>query len=188
MKNNIKTFFRVACILIIASLLLFQVYIAVIKKEGSSPLPPLFGNFPANRMLLEKQGPKNDFSFAVIGDTRSHGIFETIAEELRAMPLDFAVLLGDCTFVGTEEAHQYFRAIVVKVGKDFISERIIPCSEVHDYEDYIEDFVITEAWPWMTRNSTLVYLLDLACVVLLSMLLKPFAMGILKRLRRTSGV
>jgi hypothetical protein len=82
----------------------------VVQREGHSPLPARFGNFPANRAALEGQTEKDAFAFAVVGDTKSVGTFERIAEDLKRRPLDFAVLLGDCSYDGTEEKHRYFRA------------------------------------------------------------------------------
>jgi hypothetical protein len=101
---------RVAVLTVAAAVLALQGYALVVQREGASPLPPLFGNFPANRAHLEQKGQKADFSFAVIGDTMSYGTFERIAEDLSRMDLDFAVLLGDCTFEGTEDEHRYLRA------------------------------------------------------------------------------
>jgi hypothetical protein len=88
----------------------FEIYVVMIQKKGELPLPPLFGNFPGIREVLEKSPQKSEFVFAVIGDTLSLGTFEKISERLRALPLDFAVLLGDCTYKGTEFHHRYFRA------------------------------------------------------------------------------
>jgi predicted phosphodiesterase len=109
-----KTFMRLTCIFIIASLLVIQVLARFVHEEAYSPLPPLFGNFPANRAILEKQIPKKEFSFAVIGDTRGYGGYETIAKKLSTMPVDFLVNLGDCTTHPTPESHQYFRAELAK--------------------------------------------------------------------------
>lgn len=106
----VKTVIGIGCMLVPAFILLFQAYALVIHEEGSSPLPPLFGNFQANRAFLEEQAPKEEFTFAVIGDTRGYGTFEKIVNELRMMPLDFAVNLGDCTTSPTVESHNYLRA------------------------------------------------------------------------------
>ena len=73
------------------------------------PLPPLFGNFKEVRATLTNVPRKDEFCFAVVGDIRgASGIFETIVEELHETPVDFAVLLGDCS-KGTEACHRYFR-------------------------------------------------------------------------------
>lgn len=82
----------------------------MVQKEGDSPLPPLFGNFPSTRAILENAPPKKEFTFAVVGDTKSVGTFESITKELRNTRFDFAVLLGNCSYGGTEEKHRYFRA------------------------------------------------------------------------------
>jgi hypothetical protein len=60
--------------------------------------------------MLEKVQDVEDFTFAVVGDTRSIGTFELFTAELRKLPLDFAVLLDDCSYGGTEDHHRYFRA------------------------------------------------------------------------------
>lgn len=88
----------------------FEAYTVVVQKEGDAPLPLLFGNFPANRAVLQDAQEKGEFAFAVVGDTKSVGTFESIAEELRETRLDFAFLLGDCSYGGTEDQHRYFRA------------------------------------------------------------------------------
>ncbi len=85
-------------------------YALVVQREAEAPLPERFGNFPRVRALLEGAAPKESFTFAVVGDTKSTGTFEKIAGELRPRDLDFAVLLGDCTYDGSEEEHGYFRA------------------------------------------------------------------------------
>jgi hypothetical protein len=86
------------------------VYVLAVQREGATPLPPRFGNFPRVRDVLAAQPPREPFAFAVLGDTKSLGTFERLAEELRRLPLDFAVLLGDCASEGTEAAHRYLRA------------------------------------------------------------------------------
>ena len=97
-------------IIVLGLIFAFEIYTVVVQKEGTLPLPPLFGNFSANRAVLEDAQKKGEFAFAVVGDTKSVGTFERISEELRKIPLDFAVLLGDCSYGGTEEKHRYFRA------------------------------------------------------------------------------
>ena len=105
-RNPIRIFVVVA----VAAVLLFQVYAYVMQREGDLPLPPLFGNFPANRAVLESAPAKDGFSFAVVGDINSTGTFERITDHLRKMPLDFAVLLGDGSYGPAEPEHQYLRA------------------------------------------------------------------------------
>jgi len=101
---------RRALAILLGLVFAFEAYTIVVQKEGDSPLPRLFGNFPANRAVLEQVREAGDFAFAVVGDTKSVGTFERISAELRKTPLDFAVLLGDCSYGGTEDKHRYFRA------------------------------------------------------------------------------
>jgi hypothetical protein len=98
----------------------FEAYTFVVRGEGDSPLPPFFGNFPANRKILEDAPVKGEFAFAVAGDTKSVGTFERIAAELRKVPLDFAVLLGDCSYDGSEVHHRYLRS-------ELPEEYALPC-------------------------------------------------------------
>jgi Predicted phosphohydrolases len=95
---------------LIFMLFVFQGHALLVQKEGDSPLPPLFGNFKKIRETLTDAPGKDEFGFAVVGDTKSVGVFERICEELRKTEIDFAVLLGDCSSTGTESAHRYFRA------------------------------------------------------------------------------
>ncbi len=88
----------------------FEIYTLSIQAEAESPLPKFFGNFADTRSKLQNEPLKNAFSFAIVGDTKSTGTFERIAEELRHTKLDFAVLLGDCSYNSTEEEHRYLRA------------------------------------------------------------------------------
>lgn len=95
---------------VIAGVLLLQVYALVIHREGDLPLPPMFGNFPAIRAILESAPAKDQFSFVVVGDINSTGTFERITDQLRKIPLEFAVLLGDGSYGPAEEEHRYLRA------------------------------------------------------------------------------
>jgi len=110
LKLIISRFLLLSAIFLILIFFVLEVYALIVQKESQEPLPPLFGNFPHIRDTLEKQGQKEEFSFAVIGDTRSVGTFERIVQELRNIKLDFAVLLGDCSYKGTEGEHNFFRA------------------------------------------------------------------------------
>lgn len=103
-------FVRLALLAAAGLLFALEGYTLVVEKEGDAPLPPRFGNFAANRARLEGEPKKGEFTFAVVGDTKSVGVFETICRELRDTPADFGILLGDCSFGGTEDRHRYFRA------------------------------------------------------------------------------
>lgn len=105
-------FFSMILTILIITLVLafaFEAYTVIVKDEGDAPVPPLFGNFPANRAALDKQQGKGDFEFAAVGDVSSIGTFERIVSELRQEPLDFVFLLGDLSHEGTEEHHRYLR-------------------------------------------------------------------------------
>lgn len=78
--------------------------------KANLPLPSTFGNFDrVVRMVTDKPNQKG-FSFTVVGDTRSVGTFERIMDVLKHEPLDFMVLLGDCTQRPTLGDHRYLRA------------------------------------------------------------------------------
>jgi hypothetical protein len=103
----ISSAWRIGCLAILAVLFAFEVYALSINYfEGGTPLPANFGNHPNVVGKLTGQEKKALFRFAVVGDTKSIGTFERIAEELRTVPLDFAVLLGDVAYDGTEAYHR----------------------------------------------------------------------------------
>ncbi|HUX02919.1 MAG: metallophosphoesterase [Phycisphaerae bacterium] len=101
---------RLAAIACVLAAIAFEGYTLAVHSEGADFLPPLFGNFPANRAVLEHSPPKDEFTFAVVGDTKSVGTFQRIVDQLRHIPLDFVVLLGDVADRPTRTAHQFLRA------------------------------------------------------------------------------
>jgi len=102
---------RIICLVVITVLFVFEGYVLCINHiEGGTPLPPNFGNHPDVIRMLTDQRQKEAFRFAVVGDTKSIGTFERIAEELRHQSLDFAVLLGDVAYNGTEAFHRWLRS------------------------------------------------------------------------------
>ena len=92
--------------------LIVEVYTFImVYTEGNAALPTTFGNFERVRGLLASDEEREEFSFAVVGDTRvGPQIFEWICERLKDEPISFMVLLGDCVRKGTEGYHRYLRA------------------------------------------------------------------------------
>jgi hypothetical protein len=137
---------------VILAVFLVEGYCLIVRPEGSAILPPKFGNFPENRASMDNRPAKDAFEFAVVGDTRSLGTFNNIVIELRKTPIDFAVLLGDCTFDGTEGSHQFFRAecareyslpfpVFYVVGNHDVSAEAFPVSRFErDYGPSIFSF------------------------------------------------
>jgi len=87
----------------------------VFYKEGGVSLPDTFGNFERVRELLANDEQREEFSFAVVGDTKGYGTlgygtFEEISEELKEQSLSFMVVLGDCVRWPTPGYHRYLRA------------------------------------------------------------------------------
>lgn len=104
---------RILRIVFIAAILVFfffQVYALIVHRRGDSRLPEKFGNFSSNRAALESAPAKDEFAFAVAGDTNSIGTFERLSKMLRKMPLDFLVLVGDASFGPTPDEHRLLRA------------------------------------------------------------------------------
>jgi len=101
----ISLLFSFALILFFEAYTLFLVY-----TECRLPLPKNFGNFERIRALLAQDKQREEFSFAVVGDTKGRGTFEKIVEKLKKEPLSFMVLLGDCVRKGSPGCHRYLRA------------------------------------------------------------------------------
>jgi predicted phosphodiesterase len=101
---------KVVLVTLLIGFMAFEGYVVLVQRHGDLPLPPLFGNFEKVRTTLQAAPPKEEFSFAVLGDPRGgNGIFEEIVKKLRVASPDFVVLLGDCS-KATEGRHRYFRA------------------------------------------------------------------------------
>ncbi len=109
-RQKILATFRIATAALLILFFALEIFTIIIRNEGERLLPPLFGNFSSNRAVLEKVSEPGDFTFAVVGDTRSFGTFENVVEELRRIPLDFGILLGDFSMKPTEADHRYFRS------------------------------------------------------------------------------
>lgn len=148
-------FLEVVAILVFVVVVLFfafELYVIYARQDSNKPLPSNFGNFVKNRESLKKQPDKKSFSFAVAGDTRSVGTFERLAEKLRVLPIDFAVLLGDCADNATEDDHRYFRAecadefampfpVFCVPGNHDVNEKSFPVMRFeHDYGPSIFSF------------------------------------------------
>jgi len=131
----------VALILLIFS---FEGYLLLTWfTESRKELPPQFGNFPRNRERLSAEKSREEFAFAVVGDTRDGGTFDRIAEELRDEPLSFAVILGDFVSAASEDTHRFFRAqcadelalpfpVFLIAGNHDISDRGFPLSRFEE--------------------------------------------------------
>ncbi|MFH2046356.1 MAG: metallophosphoesterase [Pseudomonadota bacterium] len=151
-KLGVLSIVAMVTFFIIAVFFAFELYVISARQGSDEPLPSNFGNFIKNRESLEKQPDKKSFSFAVIGDTRSVGTFERLAEKLRVLPIDFAVLLGDCADNPTEDDHRYFRAectdefampfpVFYVPGNHDVSEKSFPITRFeHDYGPSIFSF------------------------------------------------
>jgi predicted phosphodiesterase len=97
-------------IFIVGALLIFslEAYILYMHKDTKAPIPPLFGNFTSIRTKLTEAPPKEEFSFAVFGDTKGvSGTFELLADRFRGTSIDLGFLLGDAFWGDT---YGFFRA------------------------------------------------------------------------------
>lgn len=105
--KSILTIEKILFILLIV-FFCFEAYTLYLRHVMPEKLPGYLGNFQYIRDRLTCKKQKDEFNFAVIGDTQSAGTFENIAKQLRKEPLSFAILLGDFVRKGTEGEHDYF--------------------------------------------------------------------------------
>ncbi|MEN8256793.1 MAG: metallophosphoesterase [Thermodesulfobacteriota bacterium] len=89
----------------------FEIFAVLAERESRRPLPPHFGNFTRIQDSLEKAEPKEEFSFAVFGDTEGGSPYALLAKKLRQEPVDFAVHLGDAFDART---YPHFRYMMQK--------------------------------------------------------------------------
>lgn len=101
---------KIPLLLLFAVFFFLESYALLVHHfEGKRDLNHLSGNFPQDREKLCHEKLKDEFSFAVVGDTKSSGTFEVIAEELCNEPLSFLVFLGDFVYKGNEGEHNFFK-------------------------------------------------------------------------------
>jgi len=79
-------------------------------QARKSTLPDNFGNFDRVREKLSHTVSDVPFTFVVVGDTRSKGTFELLAQEINAANPAFIVMLGDWVDAGCKAWHDYFRS------------------------------------------------------------------------------
>ena len=113
--RRFKSGLSLGVVVVTAFLLGFEAYtFAVVRGESQTGLPENYGNFERIRNSLTEQGPKDEFSFALVGDTQGTRTFERLCDELRNEPLSFMVILGDFVKTSTRGNHDYFRSRCAK--------------------------------------------------------------------------
>lgn len=139
-RNGVQLLLFLMLILMFA----FEAYILIlVYTEGDAALPAMFGNFERVRALLETDDQREEFSFAVAGDTKGTGTFERLVGLLKDEPISFMVLLGDCVRNGSPRFHQYLRAELEKelrlpcptfyvVGNHDVSKEEFPISRFEE--------------------------------------------------------
>jgi len=119
-SNKLISYIKIIAVILVfiicIGLLIFESYtLFIVYDEGNAVMPSNFGNFEKVRNILDDRPAKDEFSFAVIGDSRGYGAlgyatFEEIMERLKDENLSFLVLLGDCVYKGTPYFHMYFKS------------------------------------------------------------------------------
>jgi hypothetical protein len=81
---------------------------AIVHNQSRARLPENYGNFERVRNSLEEQGSKEEFSFAVVGDTSETCTFERLCDKLRDEGLSFMVMLGGFVLNCEKGSYDYF--------------------------------------------------------------------------------
>ena len=148
-KNSVRIRKKTFAIVIIVALLLgLEIYaISYGHTEGQTDLPDNYGNFQKNRDGLEQQAPKEQFSFAVVGDTEESETFEKLCDELRDEPLSFMVILGDFVQACGKQNHAYFISQCVKKYRLPFPVFLVAGNREVDYNEMEEDieFLVDQA-------------------------------------------
>ena len=71
----------------------------------------------------------------------------------------------------------FHHAIVIKVGENSISERILAADRVNEFEDGVERYVIAEYYPWVKNNLFLFLIFNIGILLFLLGLLWKFFTG-----------
>lgn len=113
MKFNKKTFYTICRYFIATAILIlfsFELWVILLNKFTDTGRPANLGNFEANIAALQNESPGEKFRFVVIGDSRSEGTFEQIAQNISDYSISFGVLLGDIAFTGSKDEHRWLRS------------------------------------------------------------------------------
>ena len=101
---------------------------------------------------------------------------------------------GDTTYIisGGAGAHldddkipQFYHAVVIEVGPDHVSERIIQIPEQLDIPNKLKKFAIAEAYPWFRQYRPVVYIINILLFVIL--LISILYLLIKKKARKGEG-
>ncbi len=83
---------------------------------------------------------------------------------------------GDITYIVSggggaqlddDKIPQFFHAVVMEVGRDHVTERIIQISEQLDLKNTLKKFAIAEAYPWFRQYKVVVYISNLILLIVL---------------------
>lgn len=110
MHTFYRRYFVLTMIVLYVLLAGIQIYACVVTYVArQAALPQNFGNFEKVRASLPASDPENPFTFVVVGDPRSKGTFEGLAEEINKARPDFVVILGDWVDGGSMDQHAYYK-------------------------------------------------------------------------------
>ncbi len=62
---------------------------------------------------------------------------------------------------------QFYHAVVIEVGQDYVAERIIQIPEKLDIKNKLKKYAIVEAYPWFLQYKVVVYISNLILFVVL---------------------
>jgi predicted phosphodiesterase len=62
---------------------------------------------------------------------------------------------------------RFHHAVVITVGPDWVSERILHVNSMKDIEDRAEELALAEVWPWMEKNWPVAILLNVGMLGIL---------------------
>lgn len=88
---------------------------------------------------------------------------------------------GDTTYIASGGAGkhleetpygQFHHGLIIKVGRDYVSEIIVPLSDRADLENKLQRFALVELYPWFLQNRELAVIANLIVVLLALLTIK----------------
>ncbi len=89
----------------------------------------------------------------------------------------YLVTGGGGAHLKKREFGMFHHAIVIKVGPDSVSERILFVDRKEDYEDQMERYALAELYPWLKNNRALAVILNVGILCLCFWAFRGFLKG-----------
>jgi len=126
--------------------------------------PPVSSDFSARRFENEKElvdlFDRYRVDYVIAGDYHGHA-------RIKIKDTVYLVTGGGGAYLKGGKFGRFHHAIVLKVGQNSVSERILFVNPVEDVEDRAEELALAEVYPWIQKNWPVAILLNVGILGIL---------------------